>query len=215
MTGKVACKRDLQRRFNLPEREDVPIIGLVGRFAEQKGIGLIAGAIEGLVHLGAQIVMLGTGEKWAEGFFSDVAARYPESFACYIGYSNELAHIIEAGSDLFLMPSLFEPCGLNQIYSLRYGTLPIVRATGGLDDTIQNFDPATRSGNGFKFYDATPDALYHTVKWAVDTWRYDRDAYDLMQRNAMQARYDWESSARQYEDVYYHTLYAKRVRKYQ
>ncbi|WP_353662698.1 glycogen synthase GlgA [Hydrogenimonas sp. SS33] len=215
MAGKSACKTDLQRRFNLPEWTDMPVIGFVGRFAEQKGIGLIAGAMEGLVHLGAQIVMLGTGEKWAEGFFSDVAARYPENFACYIGYSNELAHIIEAGSDLFLMPSLFEPCGLNQIYSLRYGTLPIVRATGGLDDTIQNFDPAARTGNGFKFYDATRDALYHTVKWAVDTWRYDRDAYELMQRNAMQARYDWESSARQYEDVYYHTLYAKRVKNYQ
>ncbi|WP_456450549.1 glycogen synthase GlgA [Hydrogenimonas sp.] len=215
MAGKASCKKDLQERFGLPAWEDVPVIGFVGRFAEQKGIGLIAGAIEGLLHLNVQFVMLGTGEKWAEGFFSDVAARYPEKFACHAGYSNELAHKIEAGSDLFLMPSLFEPCGLNQIYSLRYGTLPIVRATGGLDDTIQNYDPATKSGNGFKFEWATHDALYHTVKWAVETYLYDRDAYRFMQKRAMEARFDWESSAKQYEDVYYHTLYAKRVRNYQ
>jgi starch synthase len=186
----------MQDRFNLPVWDDVPLIGFVGRFAEQKGIGLIAGAIEGLLHMNVQIVMLGTGEKWAEGFFSDIAGRYPDRFACYIGYSNELAHVIEAGSDLFLMPSLFEPCGLNQIYSLRYGTLPIVRATGGLDDTIQNYDPAAKTGNGFKFEWATHDALYHTVKWAADTYRYDRDAYEIMQRTAMQARFDWESAAK-------------------
>ena len=211
MRGKAVCKADMQERFNLPVWDDVPLIGFVGRFAEQKGIGLIAGAIEGLLHLNVQIVMLGTGEKWAEGFFSEIAGRYPDRFACYIGYSNELAHVIEAGSDLFLMPSLFEPCGLNQIYSLRYGTLPIVRATGGLDDTIQNYDPATKSGNGFKFDWATHDALYHTVKWAADTYRYDRDAYEIMQRTAMQARFDWESAAKKYEDLYYHTLYARRV----
>ena len=214
MSGKAVCKADMQERFNLPVWDDVPLIGFVGRFAEQKGIGLIAGIIEGLMHLNVQMVMLGTGEKWAEGFFSDVAGKYPDRFACYIGYSNELAHVIEAGSDLFLMPSLFEPCGLNQIYSLRYGTLPIVRATGGLDDTIQNYDPAEKTGNGFKFEWATNDALYHTVKWAADTYRYDKDAYTIMQRTAMQARFDWESAAEKYEDLYYHTLYSRRVKNY-
>jgi len=190
------------------------LIGFVGRLVEQKGIGLIAGAIESLMHLDIQIVMLGTGEKWAEGFFSDIAHRYPEKFACHIGYSNELAHKIEAGSDLFLMPSLFEPCGLNQIYSLRYGTLPIVHATGGLDDTIHNYDPATKEGNGFKFYDATTEALYHTVKWAVETYRYEPDSYQLMQKRAMEARFDWEKSAEAYEDLYYYALYSKRVQNY-
>ncbi len=214
MRGKGVCKADLQRHFGLPMDESVPLIGFVGRFAEQKGIGLIAQAIEGLLHLGTQIVMLGTGEKWAEGFFSDIAGRYSDRFACHVGYSNALAHKIEAGSDLFLMPSLFEPCGLNQIYSLRYGTLPIVRATGGLDDTIVNFDPASRAGNGFKFHDATADALYHTVKWAVDTWRYDPNSFERMRKNAMQARFDWAHAAAQYEDLYYHALYAKRVRNY-
>ncbi len=214
MLGKEVCKKDLQRHFNLPVRDNVPLIGFVGRLVEQKGIGLIAGAIEGLMHLDIQIVMLGTGEKWAEGFFSDIANRYPKKFACHIGYSNELAHKIEAGSDLFLMPSLFEPCGLNQIYSLRYGTLPIVRATGGLDDTIQNLNPATKEGNGFKFYDATTEALYHTVKWAVETYRYEPDSYQLMQKRAMEARFDWEKSAKAYEDLYYYALYAKRVKNY-
>ncbi|SFP46063.1 glycogen synthase GlgA [Hydrogenimonas thermophila] len=214
MSGKEVCKKDLQKRFNLPVRDNVPLIGFVGRLAEQKGIGLIAGVIEGFMHLDIQIVMLGTGEKWAEGFFSDIANRYPKKFACHIGYSNELAHKIEAGSDLFLMPSLFEPCGLNQIYSLRYGTLPIVRATGGLDDTIHNYDPATKGGNGFKFYHATTEALYQTVKWAVETYCYEPETYQLMQKRAMEARFDWEKSAKAYEDLYYYALYAKRVQNY-
>ena len=206
MSGKAICKKELQRMFGLPLRDDLPVIGFVGRFAEQKGISLIAGAIPGLVHVGAQFVFLGTGEKWAEGFFSDVAAKFPDRFACHTGYSNELAHRIEAGSDLFLMPSLFEPCGLNQIYSLRYGTLPVVRATGGLDDTIDNYDAAAGTGTGFKFWHATSEALYHTLKWAVETWRNYPEAIDEMQQRAMHMRFDWERSARQYVDVFQKAL---------
>ena len=202
MEGKSVCKRELQRRFGLPQREDLPLIGFVGRFAEQKGIGLIAAAMERLLHLEAQFVFLGTGEKWAEGFFSDVAGRRGDRFACYVGYSNELAHQIEAGSDLFLMPSLFEPCGLNQIYSLRYGTLPVVRAVGGLDDTIDNYDPRSGNGNGFKFWDATPQALADTLSWAVDTWRNEPDRFRRMQERAMKERFDWERSAGEYLEVY-------------
>lgn len=201
LEGKKLCKADVQRIFNLPEQEDIPLIGYIGRFAEQKGIGLIAQALHDLAHLPVQMLFLGSGEKWAEGFFSDVAAYYP-NIGSYIGYSNELAHKIEAGSDLFLMPSLFEPCGLNQIYSLRYGTLPIVRAVGGLDDTIQNFDPVTKKGDGFKFYDATKEALYGTVKWAVDTWLGDKEAVATMIDTAMRQRFSWEKSAKEYEKVY-------------
>ena len=206
LSGKAVCKATLQKQFNLPQRSDIPVIGLVGRLAEQKGIGLLSAAIWNLMEMDAQIVLLGAGEKWAEHFFSDVASKYPEKFACYIGYQNDVAHQIEAGSDLFLMPSLFEPCGLNQINSLRYGTLPIVRATGGLDDTIENYNSENKSGTGFKFYDATPEALSGTVKWAVDVWYNDKDGFDQLRRNAMAKRFDWSEAAKGYDDLYRHII---------
>ncbi len=203
MSGKVLCKCSLQESFHLPQRDEVPLIGLVGRLAEQKGIALIASAIHKLLEMEIQIVMLGAGEKWAESFFSHIAAIYPDKFSCFIGYRNDLAHQIEAGSDLFLMPSLFEPCGLNQIYSLRYGTLPIVRATGGLDDTIENYQNDAWHGTGFKFYDATEDALINTVGWAVHTWYNESSGFRQMQRNAMTRRFDWDVAGREYEALYY------------
>lgn len=205
-SGKEVCKTALQQQFNLPKRSDVPLIGFVGRLTEQKGITLLAAAIWDLIELDIQIVLLGVGEKWAEHFFSDIASKYPEKFACYIGYRNDLAHQIEAGSDLFLMPSLFEPCGLNQIYSLRYGTIPIVRATGGLDDTIENYQNDTKSGTGFKFYDAKPEALSATVRWAVDTWYHDKEGFRQLQKNAMKKRFDWNEAAKAYEDLYHHII---------
>lgn len=206
MSGKALCKEALQKTFNLPVRPEVPIIGFIGRLADQKGIALLAEEIWNLMHIDIQFVLLGTGEGWAEHYFSHVSAVHGEKFACYIGYRNDLAHQIEAGSDLFLMPSLFEPCGLNQIYSLRYGTLPIVRAVGGLDDTIENFDHATNSGTGFKFYDASPQALFSTVIWAVDTWYNNKEAIRAMIRNGMQKRFGWDTSAQIYTDVYYRAL---------
>ncbi|MEA3490752.1 MAG: glycogen/starch synthase [Campylobacterota bacterium] len=213
MRGKGICKNDLREHFGLPEW-DVPLIGFVGRFAEQKGIELIAGIIEGVLHLDVQFVFLGTGEKWAEGFFSEISARYPDKFAIHVGYDNELAHQIEAGSDLFLMPSLFEPCGLNQIYSLRYGTLPIVRATGGLDDTIENYDPVHNTGTGFKFEFPTEEALYHTIKWSVDVWHNDKVSFAEMQKRAMEARYSWEEAAKGYETVYNWILINREIKQY-
>jgi len=206
LSGKAVCKAALQKEFKLPQRSDIPVIGLVGRLAEQKGIELLSAAIWNLMEMDVQIVLLGAGEKWAEHFFSDVASKYPEKFACYIGYQNDLAHQIEAGSDLFLMPSLFEPCGLNQIYSLRYGTLPIVRATGGLDDTIENYHSESKTGTGFKFYDATPEALSGTVKWAVDVWYNDKGGFDQLRRNAMAKRFDWSEAAKGYDDLYRHII---------
>ncbi len=205
MEGKKVCKSVLQQTFNLPQKEDIPLIGLVGRLVEQKGIALLAAAIHKILDMDIQIVMLGAGEKWAESFFSDIARTYPEKFGCYIGYRNDLAHQIEAGSDLFLMPSLFEPCGLNQIYSLRYGTLPIVRATGGLDDTIENYQNDSLHGTGFKFYDATPEALINTLGWAIYTWYNDRKGFEQMRMNAMRQRFDWMSAAKEY-DVLYHRI---------
>jgi starch synthase len=205
MSGKIECKKDIQRYFQLPLREDVPLIGFVGRFVEQKGIELIAGVINGLLDLDIQVVMLGTGEDWAEEFFSEVS-YFRDNFALHVGYSNELAHKIEAGSDMFLMPSIFEPCGLNQIYSLSYGTLPIVRAAGGLDDTIVNFDEENNRGNGFKFYDATEESLYNTVLWAVDIYYNKKEAFKRMQKFAMQEHFSWEDSAKEYEHVYHYAI---------
>jgi len=215
MAGKKVCKRALQERFGLPVREEVPLIGFIGRFVDQKGIGLIASVMHGLLQMDIQLVFLGSGEKWAEGFFSDVAGRYPDKVGTYIGYNNALAHQIEAGCDLFLMPSLFEPCGLNQIYSLRYGTLPIVRATGGLEDTIENFDPFSGSGNGFKFYDATPEALYHTVAWAVRVWYEDREGFEKLRDNAMKARFSWDDAAKVYSELYTMVRLMRTMKKYQ
>ena len=203
MGGKALCKAALQTYFNLPKRDEVPVIGLVGRLAEQKGIELLSHAIWRLLEMDIQIVMLGAGEMWAEHYFSDIAAKYPEKFGCFIGYRNDLAHQIEAGADLFLMPSLFEPCGLNQIYSLSYGTLPIVRATGGLDDTIENYQNDSLHGTGFKFMDATAEALVNTVGWAVYTWYNDRKGFMQMQQNAMAKRFDWIGAAKEYEALYY------------
>lgn len=205
MSGKFACKRDIQKQFGLEVRDDVPLIGFVGRFAEQKGIGMIAGIINSVLDMDIQIVMLGTGEKWAEGFFSDVS-YHRSNFALHVGYSDSLAHKIEAASDMFLMPSLFEPCGLNQIYSLRYGTLPIVRATGGLDDTIHNYDEFHQSGNGFKFYESSNDALYHTIKWAIDVYYNNNDSFVEMQKRAMSEHFGWDDAAKSYIEIYQNIL---------
>jgi len=201
MSGKKACKKDIQKYFGLEIRDDVALIGFVGRFAEQKGIGLIASVLEGVLDMDVQVVMLGTGEKWAEKFFRDIS-YHRLNFGVHVGYDNTIAHKIEAASDMFLMPSLFEPCGLNQIYSLRYGTLPIVRATGGLDDTIINFDESHKKGNGFKFYDATHDALYFTILWAVNVYYKDNKAFKAMQKRAMKEYFGWDRAAQSYIDVY-------------
>ncbi len=202
LEDKIENKRDLQEIFNLVPSDNTVLIGFVGRFAKQKGIELISSCIEGILQLGVQMVMLGSGERWAEDFFGEISRRYPQRFGCFAGYNNELAHKIEAGSDMFLMPSLFEPCGLNQIYSLRYGTLPIVRAVGGLDDTIINYDKFEDKGNGFKFYDASAHALYHTLKWAVEVFKEEQEQFKKMQKRAMKEHFSWLDSAKKYQKVY-------------
>jgi starch synthase len=200
--GKAACKKELQRLCGLPQRDDVPLIGLVSRLVKQKGIDVLAEALPRLLHLDLQIVLLGTGEPWAHFYFGDMAALHHERFSCTIGYDNALAHRIEAGADFFLMPSAFEPCGLNQMYSLRYGTLPIVRATGGLDDSVENLDEQQLRGTGFKFYDLTAGALYDTVGWAVHVFYNRHRAMDAMIDNAMATRFTWDEAAGKYEALY-------------
>jgi starch synthase len=201
--GKAFCKKELQKRFLLLENPDIPIVGIVSRFVSQKGLELLAQSIEDIVQsMRVQFVILGSGDKRLEDFFKWLPLRYGGIIGSYIGYNNELAHLIEAGSDFFLMPSLYEPCGLNQIYSLKYGTLPIVRATGGLADTVENYREATGEGTGFVFYEASANAVYYTVGWAVSTY-YDRKHHlELLIRNAMAKDFSWDKSVLEYEKLY-------------
>jgi starch synthase len=203
LTGKALCKRHLQQIFGLAEEPEAPVIGIVSRLVKQKGIDILADAIHRLLSLDIQIVLLGAGEGWAHYFFSDISRRYPGRFGCYIGYNNMLAHKIEAGADFFLMPSRFEPCGLNQMYSLRYGTLPIVSSTGGLNDTVENFNETTLEGNGFKFHDRTADALLNTAKWAVHTFNNRKEAMETLIRRAMNMRFTWDDAAEKYEKLFF------------
>ena len=203
LTGKKVCKRELQRRLNLEMDEDIPLIGVVSRFADQKGLDLLADAIEDILNnMRVQFAILGSGEKRLEAYYGDLPHRYPGRVSSYIGYQNELSHWIEAGSDFFVMPSRYEPCGLNQIYSLKYGTLPIVRATGGLDDTVEQYNEANGDGTGFKFWGISSHAVYYTIGWAVSTY-FDRPHHVLqMQQKGMKQRYSWEKSATHYLEAY-------------
>lgn len=201
--GKVLCKQAVQRTFGLRRDDNVALLGTVGRLADQKGLNLLADCLEGLLQsMHVQVVLLGSGDKALEHRFGELSARYPGQFGTYFGFSEQLAHLIEAGSDFFLMPSLFEPCGLNQLYSLRYGTLPIVRSVGGLNDTVENYQEHSGLGTGFKFYDFTADALYGTIGWAVSTY-YDRPHHlKKMKEDAMSRRFTWEKSALHYQKAY-------------
>lgn len=199
LTGKRECKRALLKEFGLPEFDpERPLIGIVSRFADQKGFDLIAQVADDLAALDLSMVVLGSGDSVYETLFLKLAAMYPDCFAAQIGYNDPLAHLIEAGSDMFLMPSRYEPCGLNQIYSLRYGTLPVVRATGGLDDTIDE-------GTGFKFRDYTGPALLSAVRDALQVYD-DRDRWAVMVQNAMSKDYSWNSSAAEYSRLYQRLL---------
>jgi len=207
LSGKAVCKSELQKRFLLDVDPNVPLIGVVSRLVAQKGLYLLAQTIEGIVNsMLVQFVILGSGDKALESYYGTLPARYPGRIGSYIGFSEELSHWIEAGADFFIMPSISEPCGLNQMYSLKYGTLPIVRATGGLDDTVEQYDEATGAGTGFKFWEPTPAAIYFTTGWAVSTYFDRRDHIHKMIQTAMGQDYSWEKSARQYVALYERAL---------
>jgi starch synthase len=202
LDGKKVCKKSLLEAFQLPVNNlDRPLIGIISRFVDQKGFDLIAEIGAELMAEDVTIVALGTGLPAYEKLFTELAERHPGRFGLKIGYDNALAHRIEAGSDMFLMPSRYEPCGLNQIYSLRYGTVPIVRATGGLDDTIQNFDPKTQQGTGFKFEEYAGPALLQCIRAALKTYR-DRASWRKVQANGMAKDFSWKASAASYATVY-------------
>lgn len=203
--NKPACKADLQRKFSLPEDTTTPILGMVARLVSQKGIDLVLSAAPGFLDLGCQLVFLGDGDPEYHDELKGFQARHPDRVGLYLGFNEGIAHKIEAGSDLFLMPSRYEPCGLNQIYSLRYGTPPVVRSTGGLADTIvnateENLSAGTATGFAFDAY--TANALYETVKWALNLYRDRPDDFAQVVRTAMVQDWSWDRSAIEYEALY-------------
>ena len=199
-SGKARCKEALQKEMGLAVRPDVPLVGMVGRLAEQKGLDLVAAVLPQLAANDVQLAVLGSGQAELERAFAHAAREHPGRIAARIGFDEGLAHRIEAGADVFLMPSRFEPCGLNQLYSLRYGTVPVVRAVGGLVDTVEDFDGASR-GTGFRFRDYAPSALWTALRRALDVYRDQRAWRGLMARGMAQD-FSWDRSAAGYEALY-------------
>ncbi len=205
LEGKKVCKKELLQYFKLPtdkpEHLDRPLVGIVSRFADQKGFDLIAQVSAELMQENLSLVVLGTGQAEYERLFRGLAEKYPARVGLKIGYDNALAHKIEAGSDIFLMPSRYEPSGLNQMYSLRYGTVPVVRATGGLDDTIQEFDPKTNQGTGFKFVNYDGPSFLAAVREALQVFREPK-VWQQLQKNGMAKDFSWKASAAAYVTLY-------------
>ncbi|MDR2394065.1 MAG: glycogen synthase [Treponema sp.] len=210
MQGKLKAKEALQKEFKLPLEPDVPIIGMVTRLTEQKGVGELFGPAYGSAwsicqDMALQMVLIGSGDPWCENEIKSLSYRLA-NFKAHIGYSEAASHLIEAGSDFFLMPSRYEPCGLNQMYSLAYGTLPIVRNTGGLADTVENFNQDTGAGTGFMFNDLTPQAIYNTIGWAVWAYYNCRAQVEAMRIQGMKQDFSWKKSAEQYSALYAQAL---------
>jgi starch synthase len=204
LDGKRAAKLRVLESFGLPAGETGlrrPLVGMISRLVDQKGFDLIGEIIDVLPRLGAAFVLLGAGERRYEELWRSLAERYPDRIGARIGFDEALAHRIEGGADLFLMPSRFEPCGLNQMYSLRYGTVPVVRATGGLYDTVQDVDPSTGTGTGFTFDRYSAGALLETLRRALRTYE-DQAVWRRIQSAGMRQDYSWDASARKYVDVY-------------
>ncbi len=209
MTGKLKNKAALLKKMGLSEKLEKPLIGMVSRFATQKGFDIIRDVLDELLNLDAQFVILGSGEDIYENMFQDAANRYSDKIGVCFGYSEELAHQIEAGADIFLMPSHYEPCGLNQIYSLKYGTVPVVRKTGGLADTVQDWDEYNQYGqdigNGFSFYEYSGKVLLQSVNRAIENY-HNKPVWRKIQQNGMKKDYSWKHSAKEYIALYERTL---------
>ncbi len=208
MTGKADNKHALQSKMGLNVEPDVPLLGVVSRFTHQKGLDLLLEIAPLLTELPVQLVMLGSGEANMQQAARDLSHRYPGKIAAHIGFSEELSHLIEAGADLFIMPSRFEPCGLNQLYSQRYGTPPIVHATGGLADSVVDCTPETLkdgSASGFVFSGMTAENLFTTIKRAVDLY-HDQRKWKALRKNCMIKDFSWETSAEAYRAVYLKVL---------
>lgn len=201
LTGKTICKQALIKKLKLQGSVDTPLLSMISRLAEQKGIDLLTRIVPDLIDSGCLLVVLGSGDKRLENKLLNLARQHKKQFYVRIGFDNSLAHEIEAGSDIFLMPSRYEPCGLNQLYSLKYGTIPLVRAIGGLNDSIQEFDPRKQTGNGFKFDDFSPKAFLTKIKKALKYYAK-KNIWTQLIKNAMSENFSWEHSARLYLELY-------------
>ncbi len=203
--SKLRNKQFLLTNTGMRFHEQRPVIGIISRLVQQKGFDLIAESIPDLMAMDAQWVVLGNGEERYERLFMSLAHSFPDRMWAYIGFNNELAHLIEAGADMFLMPSLYEPCGLNQMYSLRYGSVPIVRTTGGLADTVRDWHEAEAqgldTGNGFSFVETTGHALSSTIRRALDTFKH-KTLWRAIQLNGMKQDFSWKASATKYAALY-------------
>ncbi len=202
LSGKAVNKAALQKELGLPVRPDVPLLGLVARLDHQKGVDLVQAAAPWLLRHDVQLVLLGSGSSTLEAFFRDAERTWPTKARGWVGFNEGLAHRIEAGADMFLMPSRFEPCGLNQMYSMRYGTVPVVHATGGLVDTVETFDPLAQRGTGWAFKSFSVDAFVEALGWALYTFRNHPEAWRGIQLRGMKKDFSWETSAAAYTRVY-------------
>jgi starch synthase len=202
LAGKVLCKQALQRKLGLEERPDTPLIGMVTRMTEQKGFDLVLRMLDELMEYNdMQFVLLGSGDEKYESFMRAAEGRYRGRLCAFIGYSDELSHLVYAGSDFYLMPSRFEPCGLSQMIAMRYGSLPIVRETGGLADTVTPYNKFDGTGDGFSFHNFNAHEMKDAVLLALDAYR-DRDAMNGLIRRAMEADFGFEKSAEEYARLY-------------
>jgi starch synthase len=208
LSGKEACKIALLREYGLPEELATPLVGMVSRLVDQKGVDLVLAALDRLLTMNVRLVILGSGEPRYEQQLTTFAQQYPERLGVRLAFDEPLSHQIQAGCDCFLMPSRYEPCGLTQLYSLRYGTIPIVRATGGLRDTVQPFDPTSGTGTGFVFGEPSAEALIEAVRAASAAFD-DKPGWRQLQRNAMAQDFSWERSATRYIELYYRAAAGK------
>ncbi|OQB23509.1 MAG: Glycogen synthase [Firmicutes bacterium ADurb.Bin182] len=208
LSGKAECKRHLQERLGLAPRADVPLIGMVTRLTRQKGMGIVEIALEDIMGLDVQMAVIGSGDRRFEDLLRWASWRYPGKFADFIGYSDETAHLIYAGSDIFLMPSEFEPCGLAQMIALRYGSVPLVRETGGLKDTIKPYNEFTDEGNGFSFANYSAEDLFFTLRLALRHYA-DKPLWERLIVRAMNCDFSWEHPADEYFALYSDLLNAK------
>ena len=194
-------KLALQREAKLPEDTNVPLLGIISRLTDSKGFDILGAVIDHVLDLGVQFVLLGTGDQHYHDLFGRMVQQYPEQAAIFLTFNTPLAQRIYAGSDMFLMPSRFEPCGTGQLIAMHYGSVPVVRATGGLADTVQDFDPRTGQGNGFVFKPYDRWALFAAIVRAVETFKH-RDVWRQIQLRGMSADFSWDRSARKYVDLY-------------